>query len=238
MFITNELQSTREETALRGRPRNVFAERVVQLRDRLGLNNTEFCERIGTKKQVFSMWTAGKQKADRDTLLQMCNRWGVDMDSLWGQPGSDGLEPSPLLRKAQETILNHLTQIGDVPGSSTSRIVLLWTLLTKPREADGLGIHLPLEVSAWTDWLRWSEDDWRKASTGEKEVGEHQVDGAAFLLGWSLGQDAWAEWIKTGRSASLQPSYRIMWERLADEAGKARMDIIEIRRLILAAKQK
>lgn len=202
-----------------------FFERVDELRSLLGLSQNQFMLKLALRRNVYSMWKSGAQAADRDTAMRIADRWHVSLDSLWGRPGTLHLEPSPALAAAQESLAAELAE-NDTKGSPRERLVICFQRLTIPT-------RLPsLSVDAWCDWLRWRPEDWDEAVRGSLEVGEVQVRGAAFFLGWYEGWEPWSRWIRTGTAGELVGVRETAWKRTAEIATRAGLDPVDLRRLI------
>lgn len=53
------------------------AQRLVVMREGLGLSQEEMAEKLGKKKQQISIWENGVNKPTIDNLLEICNTFDV-----------------------------------------------------------------------------------------------------------------------------------------------------------------
>lgn len=183
----------------------MFVQRVEELRKLLGLRQDEFVIRVGKSKSVYSQWLRRANKADRDTLIAICSRWHVGLDSLWGSDATVSIEPSPALSVAQSKLITYLGQRGDDLKTATERLILCFDLLTKTETDGGLNLLPSLTLDAWLDWIRWDKESWAEAVAGNIDAGSYQIAGAAMFLGWYDRRAAFVSWIRTGRCSSLAP---------------------------------
>lgn len=200
-------------------------ERVEELRLMLGLSRRQMMMRIGLQPATYSMWRPGKQQPSLDSLALLAETWHVSLDSLMGR--GRRLEPSPDLQEAQEALASRLAIQGDHLGSPTDRLRLCWTLLT------GDGGFLPcLTVQVWSDWIRWTPEDWESCLAKQLDAGPHQLRGAARFLGWYDWETAWYHWLSTGRAQSLDPISEHAWKRFYAAVLDAGWDLVDLKRLI------
>lgn len=52
-------------------------ERLIALREMLGLSQEKFAERIGTVKQHLSLWETGETMPNVRSLIRICNEFNV-----------------------------------------------------------------------------------------------------------------------------------------------------------------
>jgi transcriptional regulator with XRE-family HTH domain len=55
-------------------------QRIIALREGLGLSQEEMAEKLGKKKQQISIWENGVNKPTIDNLLEICNAFDVAPD--------------------------------------------------------------------------------------------------------------------------------------------------------------
>lgn len=71
-------------------------ERIKAMRERAGLNQTDFAEMFGVSQQAIGTWEKGKSTPKVHSLASMCQRFDVSMDHLvFGSP-LDGVEPADI----------------------------------------------------------------------------------------------------------------------------------------------
>lgn len=196
-----------------------FAERVDRLIHLLGLNQTAFCERIGKKSRgSYSNWKKGVLPTTQTEEL-ICRRWMISADSLRGYPGTDDLEPSPALRRAQEAMLYDLSR-ENTPGTPEARLRLIYERV----RAAGM------EDEAWCEWLRTSLSGWNEVLAGKASATRNMIQGAAFLAGWFRDQHAWEVWISTGDAEALLPASERELLRMAEALARSGMTFVDLQR--------
>lgn len=206
-------------------------ERVEELRGLIGLTQEKFAQRIGLTKSAYSQWKAGRQEVGSASLNLMAERWQVSLDSLWAREGTDWVEPSPALKKAQELLLLLLSR-EDTPGTAGARVVRVYTLLTGSQTDIGL---LPsLTSDSWAEWLKWEPEEWLAGLADPGRIGEAQMKGAAMVAGWYDLRRTWLTWFQTGRASDLSPDASRLIQELARRFAQSGGDIIDLRRRLHA----
>ncbi len=62
--------------------------RIKQLRSSLGLNQTEFGEKLGVKQTTVASWESGNRTPTESALRSICREFGVN--ELWLRHGDEG----------------------------------------------------------------------------------------------------------------------------------------------------
>jgi transcriptional regulator with XRE-family HTH domain len=205
-------------------------ERVDELRRLLRLNQIEFAARLDMSKQVYTMWKSGQQDVVANSLALIADRWHVSLDSLWGRPGTSGVEPAPDLRSAQEALLLSLGK-ADYQADPGEPVIQCYRLLVGV-VGGGPGLLPTLSDEAWADWLGWSMDEWDAALLDPRLIGDDQIAGAAMLCGWYDGRRAWVNWFRSGHAAELRPGVDRVLRVLADFWTHSGGDAIDLRRVL------
>lgn len=68
----------------------ILALRLKELRDSLGLNQSEFSESIQLKQQTYSLYERGSNKPPIDLLIKIAEKYNVSIDWLCGLSDDEG----------------------------------------------------------------------------------------------------------------------------------------------------
>lgn len=181
-----------------------FDERLDELIGLLGISQNQFCTRIGKARASYSNWKAGQEPA-MTTLMTISRRWHVSIDALMGENGTESLEPSRALRKAQRALLVKLSQ-KDTPGTEVDRAKLLCASVLQ---------STGMNIDAWCEWLQISVHDWELLISGTSLPGIVRAN-IAFLVGWYHEKGAWMDWLSTGQVDTLSPASEPELRRMAE----------------------
>lgn len=198
-----------------------FAERVDRLINLLGFSQAAFCEKIGKRSRgSYTNWKKGILPMPQ-TEEFICRRWMISADSLRGYPGTDDLEPSPALRRAQEAMLFDFSR-EDTPGTPETRLRLIHE---RVRQAG-------MEEDAWCEWLKTTPSGWKEVLDGTARATANMIEGAAFLAGWFQNQHAWEIWIKTGAAEALAPASHAQLLRMAESLSRSGLTFVDLQRML------
>jgi transcriptional regulator with XRE-family HTH domain len=75
----------------------VIAARLLRTREALDLDQSEFCEQIGVKPNVYNPFETGKRRITVDVALKIRARFGVSLD--WIYCGDPSHLPTEIYRK-------------------------------------------------------------------------------------------------------------------------------------------
>jgi len=89
-----------------------FNERLKELRERRGLSQADFADKIGVSKSAISMYERGERTPDYDTLEAIADFFNVDIDYLLGrEKGSTYYIDPEVAEIAQELFENEQKKI-------------------------------------------------------------------------------------------------------------------------------
>lgn len=94
-------------------------ERIKQLRKYLGLNQTEFGEKIGVKQTSIAGYETGARYPIDAVIRSICRTFGVS--ELWLRTGEGDMLPK--MTRAQEIAAYANAMMDDSPGSARSIII-------------------------------------------------------------------------------------------------------------------
>jgi transcriptional regulator with XRE-family HTH domain len=173
-----------------------FAERIKELRNWLGMSARQMSGALGKSVTQVTMWETGKSEASKEAAAEISSRWFVSLDSLYAMEGTTHLEPSPVLRLAQERVLGHVATMGVMGGSPRDRLLLAHSLLAQQFPS--------LHLGGWAEWLQLTRQDWDDLAGAGRPVTPVNLRGAAMVLGWYDASTAWELWLQTGYAEELQ----------------------------------
>lgn len=184
----------------------VQAERLNELLGLLGMQPSQLASILQVSSAAVSQWRNSKTVPDRNALVAMSTRWHVSIDSLAGIPGTDHLEPSPSLIKAQALVTDEVIGHGNDNTTPVERLVVLYRLFQK---------HLPgLTREGWSEYLKCDPDRWVAIKAGARQPADSQYQGAAFFAGWRNLSSAWELWLSTGDIGGLIGPSKATMERI------------------------
>lgn len=88
----------------------ILALRLKELRDSLGLNQSEFSESIHLKQQTYSLYERGRNKPPIDLLIKIAEKYSVSLDWLCGLSDDEGR--SKLFFDTYADILSVMFEMG------------------------------------------------------------------------------------------------------------------------------
>lgn len=125
----------RKELSLMGEL-EIFAIRIVQLRESMGITQREFCRRIGTiSQQTLSNYERRNMKPPLDTVKIIAEKFNVSIDWLCGL--SDDMELNHNSIRTYADIINECEKKTD-PHSSIKKIITKFndSMMTFAKESE------------------------------------------------------------------------------------------------------
>ena len=103
---------------------DTIGSRLRALRERTGLSQKEFAEKIGLKQSTYNGYETGKHIPKSDILISLADHYGVPVGYLLGQDAPSDCEAAPLANSPYDQRLAGLLQSA-TPEMKRALIVLL-----------------------------------------------------------------------------------------------------------------
>jgi transcriptional regulator with XRE-family HTH domain len=116
-----------------------LAENIRFHRERVGMYQSELGKALGVSAQAISKWELGKAEPDQESILKMCELFGISADQLLGRGQENGVDEAWAIRERlrRDPAYRLLFDAADNASPEHLRAAAAMLKALEPKDGDG-----------------------------------------------------------------------------------------------------
>ena len=116
-----------------------LAENIRFHRERVGMYQSELGKALGVSAQAISKWELGKAEPDQESILKMCELFGISADQLLGRGLENGVDEAWAIRERlrRDPAYRLLFDAADNASPEHLRAAAAMLKALEPKDGDG-----------------------------------------------------------------------------------------------------